>query len=70
MSAENRSAPGALPEEFKPPSNSITDQSKAEVLLWLLLPVFGMRFAVTFHLTCVHIILSSVRVAEWQPFVK
>ena len=24
----------------------------------------------TFHLTCVHIIFSSVSVAKWPPFVK
>ena len=26
--------------------------------------------SVTFHLTCVHIILSSVSVAQWPPFGK
>ena len=35
-----------------------------------LLPVFGVRVSVTFHLTCVNIIFSSVWVAEWPPFVK
>ena len=33
-----------------------------------LLPVFGVRVSVTFHLTCVHIIL--VRFAESPPFGK
>ena len=32
--------------------------------------VFGVRVLVTFHLMCVHIIFSSVWVAEWQPFGK
>ena len=32
-----------------------------------LLPVFGVKVSVTFHLTCVHIIFSSVWVAEWPP---
>ena len=35
-----------------------------------LLPVFCVRVSVTFHLTCVHIIFSSVSVAEWSPFVE
>ena len=35
-----------------------------------LLPVFGVRVSVKFHLTCVHIIFSSVWVAEWPPFGK
>ena len=26
--------------------------------------------SVTFHLMCVHIIFSSISVAEWQPFGK
>ena len=30
----------------------------------------GVRVSVTFHLTCVHIIFSSVSVAEWPPFGK
>ena len=30
----------------------------------------GVRVSVTFHLTCVHIIFSSVWVAEWPPFGK
>ena len=34
------------------------------------LPVFGVRVSVMFHLTCVHIIFSSVSVAEWPPFGK
>ena len=35
-----------------------------------MLPVYGVRVSVTFHLTCVHIIFSSVSVAEWPPFGK
>ena len=35
-----------------------------------LLHVFGVRVSVTFHLMCVHIIFSSVSVAEWPPFGK
>ena len=31
---------------------------------------FGVRGSVTFHLTCVHINLSSVSVTEWSPFEK
>ena len=31
---------------------------------------FGVRVSVTFHLMCVHIIFSSVSVAEWPPFGK
>ena len=33
-------------------------------------PLVGVRVSVTFHLTCVHIIFSSVSVAEWSPFGK
>ena len=33
--------------------------------------VFGVRVSVTFHLTCVDIIIfSSVWVAEWPPFAE
>ena len=35
-----------------------------------LLPSLGVRLSVTFHLTCVHIIFSSVSVAEWSPIGK
>ena len=35
-----------------------------------LLPVFGVRVSVMFHLTCAHIIFSSVSVPEWPPFGK
>ena len=31
-------------------------------------PVLGVRVSVTFQLTCVHIIFSSVSVAGWPPF--
>ena len=33
-----------------------------------LLPVFGVRVSVTFHLTCIS--FTSVSVAEWRPFGK
>ena len=36
----------------------------------VMLPVFGCRVSVTFYLMCVHIIFSSVSVAEWPPFGK
>ena len=35
-----------------------------------MLLVFGVRVSVTFQFTCVHIIYSSVLVAEWPPFGK
>ena len=35
-----------------------------------LLPVFGIRVLVMFHLMYVHIIFSSVSVAERPPFGK
>ena len=37
------------------------DRSKAVVCCGSLLPVFGVRVSVTFHLMCVHITFSSVR---------
>ena len=33
-----------------------------------MMPVFGVRVSVMFHLTCVHIIFKSVSVAVWPPF--
>ena len=49
----------------------ITDRSKAVVLLWFSVAgFFGVRVSVTFQLTCVHIISSSVWVTEWPPFGK
>ena len=35
-----------------------------------LVVVWGVRVSVAFHLTCVHIIFSSVWVVEWPPFGK
>ena len=35
-----------------------------------LLPVFGVRVSVTFHLMFVHIMFSLALVAEWPPFGK
>ena len=52
------------------PQLFITDRSKAVVLLWFSFARFGIRVSVTFHLTWVHIIFSSVSVAEWPPFGK
>ena len=37
-------------------------------MLWLFVACFCVRVSVTFHLPCVHIIFSSVCVAEWPPF--
>ena len=34
------------------------------------MPVFGVRVSMKFHLTCVHIIFSSVWVADWPPLGK
>ena len=34
------------------------------------MPVYGVRVPLTFHLMCVHIIFSSVLVAEWPYFGK
>ena len=35
-----------------------------------VLPSFGVRVSVTFHLMFVHAIFNSIRVAEWPPFGK
>ena len=35
-----------------------------------MLPILDVRVSVTFYLICVHIIFSSVSVAEWPPFGK
>ena len=37
-------------------------------MLWFSVACFGVKVSVTFHLACVHIIISSVWVAEWSPF--
>ena len=39
-------------------------------MLWFSVASFGVRVLVTFHLMCVHIIFSSVSVAEWPHFGK
>ena len=36
--------------------------------MWFSVACFVVRVSVTFHLKCVHIIFSSVWVAEWPPF--
>ena len=46
------------------------DYYKQIVLLWFSVACFGVRVSVTFHLMCVHIILSFVSVAERPPFGK
>ena len=38
--------------------------------MWFSVARFGVKVSVMFHLTCVHIIFSSVAVAEWPPFGK
>ena len=53
-----------------PHSNSLLTVPRRCFCCGSLLPVFGVRVAVTFHLTCVHIIFSSVWVAEWPSFGK
>ena len=39
-------------------------------MLWFAVACFGVRVPMTFHLMCVHIIFSSVLVAEWPYFGK
>ena len=39
-------------------------------MLWFSVACFCVTVSVTFHLTFVHIILSSVLVTEWPPFEK
>ena len=56
--------------EAPPPSNSLLTVLRWRFCCGSLLPVFGVRVSVTFHLTYVHIIFSSVWVAEWPPFRK
>ena len=46
------------------PQLFITDLSKAVVLLWFSVACFGVRVSMTYHFMCVHIIFSSVSVAE------
>ena len=58
-----------------------SDNEESPILYWMtlvlkfccgsLLPVFSVRFSLTFHLMFVHqYYFSSVWVAEWQPFGK
>ena len=51
-----------------PPSNSLLAVPRQLFCCSSLLPVFGARVLVTFHLMCVHIIFRSVWVDEWPPF--
>ena len=39
-------------------------------MLWFSVARFGVRVSVSFHLTCVYLIFSSVSVAELPPFGK
>ena len=55
-----------VPHQILSPQLSITDRSKAVALL----PVFGVRVSVKFHLMFVQYTFSSVRVGEWPPFGK
>ena len=48
----------------------VVSVESSSLLLHSVETVFGVRVSVTFHLTCVHIIFSSVSVAEWPPFGK
>ena len=63
-------------ETFKSTSRYLDDLLNVENLsisnglLWFSAACFGVRISVTFHLMCVHIIFSSVSVAEWSPFGK
>ena len=52
------------------PSNSLLIVLRRQFCCGSLLPVFGVRVSLTFHLTCVRIIFSSVSVAESPPFGK
>ena len=45
------------------PSHSLLTVPRRQFCCGSLLPVFGVRVSVTFHLMCVHIIFSSVSVA-------
>ena len=50
------------------PSNSLLTVSRRKFCCGSRLPDFGVRVSVTLHHNCVHIIFSSVLVAEWPPF--
>ena len=47
---------------------------RAIVTCWVccgsLLPAFGVKVSVTFHLTCVYIIFCSDWIAVWPPLGK
>ena len=54
-----------------PPGNSLLTVPMRQCCCGSLLPVFGVRVLVTFHLIMyVHFIFSSVSVAEWPLFGK
>ena len=55
---------------FNPPSDSLLTVLRRWFCCGSLLPIFSVRVSVTFHLMCVHIIFSSVSVAELAPFGK
>ena len=52
------------------PSNSLLIVLRRQFGCGSLLPVFGVRVSVTFHLMCVHIIFSSVSVSGCPTFGK
>ena len=54
----------------KLPSNSLLTVPKRKFCCGSLVPTFGVRVSLTFYLKCVHIIFSSVWVAEWPTFGK
>ena len=63
----------ALLNMFKPPpppSKSLLTVPRRKFRCGSQVPFFGVTVSVTFYLTCVHIIFSSVWVAEWPPFGK
>ena len=55
---------------MKPTSNSLLTVPRRKFCCGSLLPVFSVRVSVTFRVTGVHIICSSVSVAECPPFGK
>ena len=41
-----------------------------DILMWVSVSCFGVRFSVMVHCMLVHYTFSSVWVAEWPPFGK
>ena len=67
--SETEGEVGAV-KHFEAPRNSLGPFQGGSIVVGSLLHVFAVRVSVTFHLMCVHNMLSSVRVAEWPPFGK